>query len=86
MLAEDETAREEFLAMEREMERFAGMTEDQFRKLFREKFGREWSNRESILSARSKEEFEFVMGYTCSRLLLSESDTALKPTVQSLVM
>jgi hypothetical protein len=33
VLAEDEKAREEFLAFAREQERFAGMTNDQFRKL-----------------------------------------------------
>jgi hypothetical protein len=63
VLVEDEKAREEFQAFAREQERFAGMTNDQFRKLFREKFGREWNDHEPILAARSEEEYEFLLGY-----------------------
>jgi hypothetical protein len=63
MLAEYEAEREEFLAFVREGERFAGMTKDQFQKLFREKFGREWNDDEPILAARSEEEYQFLVGY-----------------------
>src|SRR5262245_23245715 len=41
---------------------FRTMSEDEFRQLFRERFGRDYDNHEPLLSL-TREEFEFVFGY-----------------------